>query len=127
MESSKNSKDNQFNKEEFWVKYSEVYKDVIEFDLIQISTVLYSQTRCWEATRILDAGCGSGRPSRMFVASYMRPGAHYNTDFSPKMLELFESGFKNLKMCDGEEIKLNALEKQDTHVVQTFNPDDATK
>ena len=76
----------------------------------------------------MDAGCGSGRPSRMFVASYMRPGAHYyNTDFSPKMLELFESGFKNLKMCDGEEIKLNALEKQDTHVVQTFNPDDATK
>ena len=116
------------NKLEFWIRYSPIYISVVEFSMMQLASLLYSQTRCWEASRILDAGAGSGRPSRMFVASYMKPGAHYyNTDFSPKMLELFENGFNASGMCEGDTIKLNPLEKADFHTVQAYNPADKTK
>lgn len=90
--------------------------------------MLYTQTRCWEANSILDAGAGSGRPSRLFVASYMKPGAHYyNTDFSPKMIELFEAGFKESGICDSDLYKLTRLEDTEMHVVSPFNPEVSTK
>ena len=130
MESKEeNDKDKDYeNKMNFWKKYSVDYAASMEFTLMQASTLLYSQTRCWEASRILDAGAGSGRPSRMFVASYMQSGAHYyNTDFSPQMLELFEAGFKASGLCDGDSIKLVALDKADMHTVQAFDPDVKTK
>lgn len=95
---------------------------------MQSAVALYTHTRSWEGKKILEAGSGSGRPSRMFVNTYMQPGAvYYCSDFSPKFLEFFADGFKNAEFSDSIRIKFKVIDPSDHVDVEDFDSNENSK
>ena len=114
--------------EKHWDKYTDTFVNVMEFNLLQTATTIYTHTRAWERKKILDAGAGSGRSSRMFINAFMQPGTVlYWSDISQKMVDKFEQGFLSSELNGNEKIKLTVLPESDSIEVEEYDPNNLSK
>ena len=128
FEEAKENDEDMYKDKKYWNTYSTTFIKSVEFNLLQSAVALYTHTRSWEGTKILEAGAGSGRPSRMFVNTYMQPGAvYYCSDFSPKFLEFFAEGFKNAEFIDSIRIKFKVIDHSDNVDVEDFDSSENSK
>ena len=116
------------NKSSHWDGYRKFYTKMVEFISIQSAVAVFSHSRSWEGKRVLDAGAGSGRISRMYFTTFMQFGAVlYCTDFAPKMIEEFQIGFENSELSSSDKVKFGVLDGTKEIDVEDYDPEQKTK
>lgn len=61
--------------ETHWNNFAEAYEKEADQATVQTAVQLYNMTKASHADRILEVAAGTGRSSRTFVASFMKPGS----------------------------------------------------